>query len=208
MLSMRAIFRWMLAGWFAAAGILAFFLGERVEDRQAGELVTRIFSEPSVPPATPVLRAEAPRAKKPVEAPPPPPAKAETGWTPLPNSRAPGKGKIGAPQLAALPDESLEILVPYQGSLGGETHFTPRDIGLGARMEALSVDVHGEWSFPRPTDARIKQSAVCRVQIYPHPGYFRVSAVACAQESGTPPLTARILFSAEYIRILFSSSRQ
>jgi hypothetical protein len=211
MLSMRAIFRWMLVGWFAAAGLLAIFLGGRMEDRQAGDLVTRIFSEPSIPPATPVLSAEAPRAAKPVEAPPQPvetpkPAGVETGWTPMPNGRAPGKGRIGVPRLAALPDGSLEILLPYQGSLGGETHFTPRDVGIDTRLDALSVDVHGEWEFSRQTDVRLEKSVICRAQIYPHPGYLRVSAIACAQESGTPVLAARIFFSTETLRILFSSS--
>jgi hypothetical protein len=176
-----------------------------MEDRQAGELVTRIFSEPSVSPATPVLSAEAPRAAKPVEA-PPRPAGAEAGWRPMPNGRAPGKGRIGAPQLAALPDGSLEILLPYQGSLGGETHFTPRDAGIETRLDALSVDVHGEWVFSRQTDVRIEKSVICRTQIYPHPGYLRVSAIACAQESGRPILAVRIFFSTETIRLLFSSS--
>jgi hypothetical protein len=162
------------------------------------------------------LSAEAPRAAKPVETPRPvmeapkptgeAPPTGEEGWTPLPHGRAPGKGRIGAPRLAALPDGSLEILLPYQGSLGGETHFTPREAGIDTRLDALSVDVHGEWEFSRQTDVRIEKSVVGRAQIYPHPGDLRVSAVACASGSGAPILAARVSFSAETLRILFSSS--
>jgi hypothetical protein len=213
MLSMRAIFRWMLAGWFAAVGLLAAFLGDRMENRQAGELVARIFSEPSVPPATPVLSTEPPRRppspRKPEKTPPkpaetaPPRLEAEAGWTPMRNGRIPGAGKLGAPRFSVLPDKSLEVLLPYQGTLGGETHFMPRDVGIDTRIDAISVDLHGNWSFSGQTDRYVEKSVVCRVQIYLHPGYVRVSAIACEQ-GGTPTLAARAFFSPERIRVLFS----
>jgi hypothetical protein len=209
MLSMRAIFHWMLAGWFAAAGLLAMFLGENMENRRAGELVARLFSEPSVPPATPVLSAEAPRKPekpRPAKA-APPAAKAETGWIPMPHGLAQGKGWIGAPRFAALPDGSLEVRLAYRGRLGGETHFTPRDVKIDTRLDALSVDLHGEWEFSRQADTHIEKSTVCRVQIYRHPKYVRVSAISCAQESDRPTLAVRAFFSPGEIRLLFSSAK-
>ncbi|MDR2787823.1 MAG: hypothetical protein LBD06_05595 [Candidatus Accumulibacter sp.] len=211
MLSLRVIFRLMLLSWFAAAGLLLIFLNDRMENHWAGNLVARIFFAPSTPPATPVLRTEAPRkpvepAKappEPVEA-PPEPMETETGWTPMQNTRLSGEGRIGAPRFTVLPDKSLEVLLPYQGTLGGETHFAPRDVGIDTRLDAISVDLHGAWKFSRQTDAHIEKSVICRAQVYPHLGYVRVSVIACEQESGAPPLAARAFFSAGYIRLLFS----
>ncbi|MDR0379219.1 MAG: hypothetical protein LBI62_04630 [Candidatus Accumulibacter sp.] len=200
MLSLRTIFRWMLLIWFIAVGLLAVFLGDRMENRQAGDLVTRIFTEPAPSPATPILEHEPPG---PAEA---TPAETKTDdWMPMPNGRAPGKGRIGAPQFTTLPDGSLEIRLPYQGSLGGETHFVPREAGTNARLDALSVDLHGAWEFLRQTDAHVGKSVVCRVQIYSHPEYVRVSAIACTPKDDTHALAVQVLFSSEQIRFLFSS---
>ncbi|MDR2675509.1 MAG: hypothetical protein LBC18_11800 [Opitutaceae bacterium] len=212
MLSMRAIFRWMLAGWFAAAGLLAMFLDGGMENRQIGEIIARIFSRPSsAPSAIPVLPHK-PENPVPVlspkpENPAPVVTAAESGWTPMPRGQAPGKGRIGTPRFTFLPDKSLEIRLPYQGHLGGETHFIPRGMKVATPLDALSVDLHGVWEFSQPTDTHIEKSAVCRVQIYPHPGHLRISAISCAQESHVSTLTVQAFFSSEEIRLLFSPSK-
>jgi hypothetical protein len=205
MLSLRAIFRFMLAAWFLAVGILAIFLGQHMQSRQAGALVEQMFSAPPTPPATAVLDTPRKRRVSPPITPQPVPAVEESGWTPLENARTSGEGTLGAPQFSVLPDKSLEVRLPYQGSLGGETHFTPRKAGIETRMDAISVDLHGKWNFRHQMDRHVQESVVCRVQIYPHPGQVRVSAISCLQESDAPTLAASVFFSDAQIRVLFSA---
>jgi hypothetical protein len=219
MLSLRTIFRLMLCVWFVAFAIVALMLTRQMDMESSGTLAARLFAGPAIPKTLPVLAVEPPperpRHKTPeMPEPPKPPEEPEpprplavepppSPWQVLPNTKAAGEGRIGKPSLTALPDGALEVLLPYEGTPGGATHFFPHDVGMKTRLDSVSVDVHGQWRFSHPTDAHVQESDVCRVQAYSHPGYVRVSAISCLREADQPTLAAKAFFSAREIRIVF-----
>ncbi|MDR1162660.1 MAG: hypothetical protein LBM17_02335 [Candidatus Accumulibacter sp.] len=192
MLSLRAIFRFMLLAWFALVFAMGVYLTGQIDAQ-------------TLPPAAPPEPPPAP-VDPPVEPPPVPPApEAPSPWKPLPYSREAGRGRMGVSVITSQPGGALEILLPYQGKLGGETHFSPRDVGIKTDLNALSVDLHGKWRLERSTNVRPKDAAVCRVQIYWHTNRIRASAVACdPAEKGKLEVSAG--YSETHIRLLFSFS--
>ncbi|MDR1276670.1 MAG: hypothetical protein LBL72_09870 [Candidatus Accumulibacter sp.] len=193
MLSLRAIFRFMLLAWFALVFAMGAYLTSQFDVKAP---------LPAAPPAPPPAPVEPP-----VEPPPPPPPVPEppSPWKPLPYSREAGKGRMSVPVITLQPGGALEIRLPYQGTPGGETHFSPRDVGIKTDLNALSVDLHGKWRLERATNVRPKEGALCRVQIYWHPNRIRVSGVACdPAEKGK--LKVSVGSSETHIRILFSFS--
>ena len=194
MYSLRQIFRYMLLGWFAVLLAMAFLLTEQMPVQGAGTLASRLFADPPAPPV--------------IEIPPPhrsarPPAPAP--WQTLPNTRAAGEGRLGTPAARALTDGAVEVLLSWQGKLGGETRFSPKVMGRDKSLRALSVDLHGIWKLDRASDLHPGSPAICRIQIYPHPDYVRFSAIAC--EGVKERVTATAGFSAGQIRLLFALDR-
>ncbi|MDR3300674.1 MAG: hypothetical protein LBU43_11950 [Candidatus Accumulibacter sp.] len=195
MLSLRAIFRLMLLVWFILVLAMGIGLNRWIGGDFSGNLLVRLFFDFSELATTRILTPEPPHT-------PPQPAEAPSPWRIMKNGEHPGQGRIGKPEIAALSDGALEVRLPYQGTLGEETHFHPKEKGVG-KLDALAVDLHGVWKIFHDLDARPMNGHVCRIQIYAHPDRLRVSAIACEQMAN-PSLAARIFFSSEHIRIVFS----
>jgi hypothetical protein len=196
MLSLRTIFRLMLCVWFLGFILIALMLTQRMGIESSGALAARLFAELPMPKTLPILAAK-----------PPEPAEPPSPWQILPDTKTVGEGSIGKPVFTSLPNGALELLLPYEGTLGGATRFFPRDVGIQTRRDAALVDFHGQWRFNHPTNMPIHQSDICRVQAYPHPGYVRVSAISCLWEADHPTLTAEVFYSAQQIRIVFSKKK-
>ncbi|MDR0578065.1 MAG: hypothetical protein LBI87_11180 [Candidatus Accumulibacter sp.] len=199
--SLRAIVRCMLLVWFALAIAMAMALKIHLPSETAGTLVENLFSRPEAPPPESVLKKEAPRpvpapAPKivPKPAPVPPP---DAAWRKLEHGRGGGTGRLGAPEIVERADGTIELDFPFQGT-PGEIGFYRQD-----KKGALSVDLYGNFSLQRTFDQVLAKGLLHRLQIYPHPGFIRISGMA-RQQTPSPRLDAAAFASQDRLRVVFA----
>ncbi|GHU06068.1 hypothetical protein FACS1894158_11280 [Betaproteobacteria bacterium] len=173
--SLRALFRLMLLAWFALVIAMAIALKAHLPSESAGTLVENLFTRPVPPPPMPVLRKEAPRflVPVPISQPVPQPVQKPVPepWRKLKEGRGLGTGSLGVPEIVELPGGDIELHFPFQGAPGDISFY---------RMDAkgsLSVDLHGDFRLQRAVERVLMTGFLRRLQVYPHPGYLRISGM-------------------------------
>ena len=191
MSSLRALFRWMLAGWLVLVLLLSVVVARGSHTRGPGNLLAFLFfrgeySEPLPPPLPP---GTPPPAPKPVAAPAPPPPPVivavpepapappeDPDWIPLEEGRAEGTGRLGRPEITALEDGTVEVLFPCPGEPGDYRLYRPTNV------VGLSVDLLGPWGRGMLVNRTLAEGAARKVQIASHAEHgirwLRVSAIS------------------------------
>jgi hypothetical protein len=177
--SLRALFRFMLLAWFALAIAMAIALKAHLPSETAGTLVENLFTRPVPPPPESVLKKEAPRrvlvpvpSPQPIPQPVLKPVPAEhTPWRKLKEGYGIGTGNLGVPEIVELPGGDIELHFPFQGTPGEITFYRMDTKG------SLSVDLQGDFRLQRVVDRTLTTGFLQRLQIYPHPGFLRISGM-------------------------------
>ena len=192
MSSLRALFRWMLAGWLVLVLLLSIVVARGSHSRGPGNLLAFLFirgehAEP-LPPTLP------PRPPKPAVAPAPavvdatvidirppavvqkaPPAPA-SDWVALDLGSYEGTGRLGEPTITALEDGTVEALFPCPGEPGDYRLYRPTNV------VGLSVDLLGPWGRGMLVNRTLAEGAARKVQIASHAEHgirwLRVSAIS------------------------------
>ncbi|MDR1935672.1 MAG: hypothetical protein LBS49_08845 [Candidatus Accumulibacter sp.] len=202
--SLRSLFRLMLLAWFALAALMAFALSIHFPSEAAGTLVENLFTRVPPPPAAKLLPAAPARpavreAPRPIRV-APPPAVEETPpspWRELEYGRKGGKGALGAAEISARPTGEIEIVFPFRGEAGQASFYRLE------RKGSLSVDLHGELRLAQTVNAVLEHGFLQRLQIYPHPGFIRISGMGRTRDL-LPRMTARAFVAENRLRVVFS----
>ncbi|MDR2165302.1 MAG: hypothetical protein LBO79_06720 [Zoogloeaceae bacterium] len=175
--SLRALFRSMLLTWFLLVFLMAIALKLHMPSEAAGSLMESLFTRPVPPPPTSVLQAEAPKVM-PKASPPPPkplpeaPREADiAAWRLLEHGRDDGKGDLGVPVIREVATNEIELRFPFHGAPGQVSFYRLEAKG------ALSVDLHGAYRLSHVVERPLAQGFLQRLQVYPHPGYIRISGM-------------------------------
>ncbi|MDR2165753.1 MAG: hypothetical protein LBO79_09095 [Zoogloeaceae bacterium] len=172
--SPRALFRCMLLTWFLLVFLMAVALKLHMSSETAGSLMESLFTRLAPPPPTSVLQAEAPKMMPKASPPPKPlpeaPREADiAAWRLLEHGRDGGKGDLGVPVIREVATNEIELLFPFHGTPGHVSFYRLETKG------SLSVDLLGAYRLSHTVEHPIAQGFLQRLQVYPHPGYIRIS---------------------------------
>lgn len=113
----------------------------------------------------------------------------------MPRGKKPGNGVLAAPLVETLPDGSVAVTFPLEGSSGEYTAFS-----LSAFSR--SVDLHGRFKTSR---LRVHPKGVARlIQVENHNSHVRVSAT---RVDTAKPLKEHVTLPPGSIRIVFSENK-
>ena len=198
--SLRALYRWMLAGWLVLVLLLSIIVGRSADSKTPGNLLAFLFTrgETSVP--LPPAPQAPPIAVEP--APPPAPA-AEPGWQPLELGDMEGQGSLGMPKVTAPEGQRTEVLFPCAGRPGQYRLYHPTNVS------GLSVDLPGAWGKGLSLNTALNQGPARRVQMADHMEHGRhwLRVTGIARSGG--PLAARVEYSpsSRQLRVTFTPSQ-
>ncbi|MDR1890490.1 MAG: hypothetical protein LBQ81_14175 [Zoogloeaceae bacterium] len=196
--SLRSLFHIMLAAWFALVFLMALALMVHLPSETSGSLVENLFTHSVPPPPAPVLQKKAPHPQAAAVSPPKPaPA---SPWRKLEQGRSGGTGTLGKPEIIEEGD-SIELIFPFKG--------TPGEITFYRRVEkgSLSVDLHGDLRLQQVVARVLTQGFLHRLQVYPHPGFIRISG------TGRTPDLLKHMNGAAYVagdrlRVVFTLDKE
>ena len=186
--SLRALYRWMLAGWLVLVLLLSIIVGRSADSKTPGNLLAFLFTRgetsvplPPAPQAPPIAVEPAPPAE-------PAPA-AEPGWQPLEQGNAEGRGSLGMPEVTTPDGQHTVALFPCSGRPGQYRLYHPTNVG------GLSVDLPGAWGKGLSLNTALPRGPVRRLQMADHMDHGRrwLRVTGIARSGGN--LAARVEYS-------------
>ena len=203
--SLRALYRWMLAGWLVLVLLLSIIVGRSADSKTPGNLLAFLLTrgETSIPlPPAP----EAPSiVVDPAPAPPPaqPAPAAEPGWQTLELGDAEGQGSLGMPEITTPDGQHTVALFPCAGRPGQYRLYHPTNVG------GLSVDLPGAWGRGLSLNTALNQGPVRRVQMADHMEHGRHWLRVTGISRGGGGLAARVEYSpsSRQLRVTFTPNQ-